>query len=335
MRHSMGSYMLACMGVIETCVDTTLRVSGPLYVVVATVLISGVAYVFFTVLLPLRHGIYTPVGAAHCAVALTLIFNIFFNYFHCIFTNPGAPPATLQPEDMIDAEIADKFTRWCKKCRKPKPIMAHHCHVCNKCVTRMDHHCPWMANCIGHYNYRYFFNFLWWLWLGCLYSAIMATPPFPNQHHLKKDERTGLIFSFILSVAILLALTCLMVWHFYLVATAQTTIEFYNNRRDKMAENKKGRVWVNKFHLGMVNNWQEVFDERGRWWWVMWMLPRRRPHCTTGVFWPTMYNLDAHRERMGRAQDVSRSSFQKGSKRDLEAGGGSSPEAESAAKDIV
>eukprot|EP00959_Pyramimonas_sp_CCMP1952_P307001 6425430-Pyramimonas_sp.AAC.1 len=46
----------------------------------------------------------------------------------------------------------------------------------NRCVTRMDHHCPWMANCVGHYNYRYFFNFLFYLWSFALYTVIMAWP---------------------------------------------------------------------------------------------------------------------------------------------------------------
>lgn len=32
--------------------------------------------------------------------------------------------------------------------------------------------------------------------------------------------------------------------------------------------------WINMFHLGMIRNWQERFNVRGRGWWLVWCLPR-------------------------------------------------------------
>ncbi len=38
-----------------------------------------------------------------------------------------------------------------------------------RCVLKMDHHCPWMFNCIGHYNHRYFMSFVVFMWMGTCY----------------------------------------------------------------------------------------------------------------------------------------------------------------------
>mmetsp|Transcript_21223 Transcript_21223/g.15234 ORF Transcript_21223/g.15234 Transcript_21223/m.15234 type:complete len:130 (+) Transcript_21223:456-845(+) len=45
---------------------------------------------------------------------------------------------------------------FCKHCELVKPLKTHHCSVCGTCVLRMDHHCPWLHNCIGLNNYRFF-----------------------------------------------------------------------------------------------------------------------------------------------------------------------------------
>lgn len=52
--------------------------------------------------------------------------------------------------------------RFCAHCQKFKPERTHHCRQCGDCVLKMDHHCPWVNNCVGFRNYKFFLNMLFW-----------------------------------------------------------------------------------------------------------------------------------------------------------------------------
>merc|ERR1719463_21192 len=61
----------------------------------------------------------------------------------------------------------DGHRRHCKWCAKYKPDRCHHCRVCRTCILKMDHHCPWIYNCVGFKNHKYFFLLLFYSVLAC------------------------------------------------------------------------------------------------------------------------------------------------------------------------
>ena len=158
-----------CCAAVETAGDAFLRSVGPCYVLLGLGLVFTVAYSLLCVVLPLTRDLRTWRGLGTFAAVAFVFFNIGFNYAMSVRTDPGSP--TQRDVQVMCAEAGAAVRRWCDRCRCPKPDLTHHCSVCKRCVLRMDHHCPWIHNCVGHGNYRYFFNFLFWLWCGCMVTV--------------------------------------------------------------------------------------------------------------------------------------------------------------------
>lgn len=85
---------------------------------------------------------------------------------HIYLPDPGIVPLPSHRIDFSDSHseggsIAPKED-WtiCTKCEMYRPPRAHHCRICKHCIRRMDHHCPWINNCVGEKNQKYFIQFL-------------------------------------------------------------------------------------------------------------------------------------------------------------------------------
>jgi hypothetical protein len=64
--------------------------------------------------------------------------------------------------------------KWCTTCHIYRPTRAAHCSETGRCVANLDHYCPALGCAIGAGNYKYFYNFLGWLFSLVLYLLCIA-----------------------------------------------------------------------------------------------------------------------------------------------------------------
>ncbi|ORY23544.1 DHHC palmitoyltransferase-domain-containing protein [Naematelia encephala] len=111
----------------------------------------------------------------HAIANLTFLASLIacsWSFYKAIVTDPGFVPKALTDseikmalEDLVDAGRLNG-TNFCIVCMAKKPLRSKHCRVCNRCVARYDHHCPWVYNCVGYRNHRYFLLFVIFLISG-------------------------------------------------------------------------------------------------------------------------------------------------------------------------
>lgn len=63
---------------------------------------------------------------------------------------------------IVDKKKKHNKLSYCDTCEHLRPPRAFHCAQCGVCVEVHDHHCPFVGNCIGYRNLKFFIAFLFW-----------------------------------------------------------------------------------------------------------------------------------------------------------------------------
>ncbi|XP_049906851.1 palmitoyltransferase ZDHHC12-A isoform X2 [Epinephelus moara] len=176
-------------------------------------------------------------------------------------------------ESMIPQSSTPRLRR-CGYCLLQQPMRAKHCQTCKRCVRRFDHHCPWIENCVGERNHRWFIVYLLVQLLALLWalhialSGISPSITWELWFRVNGFLLAALAFVSIFSMVVLLLLGC----HLYLVSINCTTWEFMSRHRISYLKNCGDEE--NPFDRGVLCNlwdffcicrtvvWEQTYNDR-------------------------------------------------------------------------
>ncbi|CAM5165611.1 unnamed protein product [Natator depressus] len=174
-------------------------------------------------------------------------------------TNGTVPQGQRPPPRIKNFQINNQIVKlkYCYTCKIFRPPRASHCSICDNCVERFDHHCPWVGNCVGKRNYRYFYLFILSLSLLTIYiftfNIVYVALKSLKIGFLNTLKETPGTYLSLPHGAYLPCVVGLTGFHTFLVALNQTT-----NEDIKGAWTGKNRVQNPYSHGNIVKNCCEV-----------------------------------------------------------------------------
>jgi len=173
--------------------------------------------------------------------------------------------SVLPASPLVREEKCSGGRRFCKWCSKYKPDRVHHCRICKSCVLRMDHHCPWIANCVGYRNHKYFLLLVFYAVLNSHFIVYTLSESVSRVlvEETTFEVRAQVIFGMTLASMMVFIVTAFLAFHVWLVTRNTTTIEFCEKRL--LRPENRG---YSSYDIGPMENIKSVLGRRPWLWWL-------------------------------------------------------------------
>lgn len=289
-EHFAGRNKFYCDGMLMSAPHT-----GVFYL--TCVLITGTSALFFAFDCPFLATRITP---AIPVVGAVLYFFTMSSLLRTTFTDPGVIPRASQDEAAYiekQIEVPNSLNsptyrppprtkevlvkgqtvklKYCFTCKIFRPPRASHCSLCDNCVDRFDHHCPWVGNCVGKRNYRFFYMFL--VSLAFLAVFIFSCSVTHLVLLLKTEQEVFEVIKKAPCTVIVTFICFFSIWsviglagfHTYLTTSDQTTNEdlkgSFSSKGGQRAINpySRGNICLNCFHILCGPMTPSLIDRRG------------------------------------------------------------------------
>ncbi|KAM0890339.1 hypothetical protein ACQ4PT_027143 [Festuca glaucescens] len=256
---------------------------------IATVCLIVIPVIVFAAVVPqqLANGYQNQIGG--WVASVSIIFTVYILVLLLLTSgrDPGIVPRNAHPPEPEDIGESSNLSDWpggqhgsaglpltkdvvvngaivkvkyCHTCMLYRPPRCSHCSICNNCVERFDHHCPWVGQCIGKRNYRFFLMFVSSATVLCIFVFAFCWVNIGKIMDTHDCKLGRAILKSPIS-AILMLYTFVAVWfvggltsfHLYLISTNQTTYENFRYRYD---------LRTNPYNRGLVQNFVETLCSR-------------------------------------------------------------------------
>ncbi|XP_010780705.1 palmitoyltransferase ZDHHC16A isoform X1 [Notothenia coriiceps] len=284
-------------------VDYITRWFGTVFVFLVVFLTSSILAIAYLFVLPMVFRTYSTAWITwHVCYGHWNLVMIVFNYYKATMTSPGYPPTVKNDRPFVS--VCKKCiipkparTHHCGICNRCILRMDHHCPWLNNCVGHLNHRyffnfCLFMTmGCVfcsfsGRNLFLDAYNAIERFkhtdvekpgvpvtGMGVLIGLLppgqtnyqTAAPPYTFKD---KMINKSIIYMWVLTSTVAVALGALTCWHAVLISRGETSIERHLNHREKERMEKRGRVYKNPFDYGRLNNWKVFFGVQKRSHWL-------------------------------------------------------------------